>query len=411
MVDWTSGLLGGIKGAGGAVGDISRDQRKELAEHLKLQALDAMQGRRDERLHGQAKVIQAEDIKARYELQKNEIQMRKDLSKEERDAAMGRLDKELAAAETRLGKQITSHEKIAGEQIGAQREIAGANRTSQEKIASGHDSTLVTLQGMKDAVDREKITGDNAKVRVAEQKIKSDAVRDAIKAYQSGLDKEDALDQANIILLGADLPPVERYVKTPGEDRWWPRKDVAPTMGIRQQGLIGTTAGTSEKQPAGTATTTGQPSVAPTGAGPATSGTSGKSDLDRLLEEGKKTMPTGKPSAGSSGIVGEAMASEEGETPEPKSSFRRSTGGWIPESLNQPSSSYRAPSGKALVPESSSGLAEELRAMMAAADAKGQTVRDVIKEAVRRFGEEALPDIEKAIEKILNPVPGSMQKG
>lgn len=262
MADWAAGLLGGVMGVGKAVDEIGTEKRKELAEHLKMQALEKIEERADVRRHGYAK----------------------ELAGEEMDFRKGESAVERKSREDIAGKGITSAEKIASERNEALKWIAKLETDMKERVL-----------------------GEDKKGREAqEMRAKVAAFTEARHVLEGG----GSTEEANAVLEAAGLPTYEEYIKEPGSEGGifgWGK--TAPVMGRRLQGTTGAAAETKQGEGGTTTvkTETTTPSGQPTGL---------KSDLDRLVAEGRKTMPPAteaKPEkieqpTGKAGMIGDASA-------------------------------------------------------------------------------------------------------
>ena len=170
-MDWAAGLLGGVMGAGTAIDQIGTEKRKELAEHLKMQALEKIEERADIRRHGQAKELQGEKMEHETGLQ----------------------EKDIGSREKIAGEGITSAEKIASERNQMYRDLAKERNRLDEKLRQTQENTE-----------------ENKRL-----KIKSDTVTKAMKYLQEGGDLEGA--QAMLDAAEVDYS-LETYVKTPATE-------------------------------------------------------------------------------------------------------------------------------------------------------------------------------------------------
>ena len=68
-LDIVSGLLGGIQGAANATNTIAEDKLKQLAEKLKMEALEQIAARSDQRKFGHDQQLQVEKMIGEKELQ------------------------------------------------------------------------------------------------------------------------------------------------------------------------------------------------------------------------------------------------------------------------------------------------------------------------------------------------------
>jgi hypothetical protein len=207
-MDWAAGLLGGVMGAGSAINQLSEERRKELAENLRRQALEDMQGRLDLKKHGYEKEIHATDTASR-----------------EKIASEGLTSQEKIASEHR-----TSAEKIASEGLTSQEKIASEHRTSAEKIASDRNTLEKWIHEQENNL-KAKINTENISTRkAAEMKAKIAAYTEA----RHVLENNGSTEEANAVLEAADLPTYEDYVKEPGSEGGlfgWGKKE--PIIGRR----------------------------------------------------------------------------------------------------------------------------------------------------------------------------------
>lgn len=223
----TAGILGGIAGGAQKVVEVSDDQRKSLAEKLKMEALEAMQGRQAATEHGYRMEEQGVDIKARA-----------DLSASEQGAVDKRLDTEIAA-----NKDITSMK------IKADKELADKEASLKERMLS-QDIKQTEIGTIKNQIA---------------------AYGEARKTIENG----GTIEDANMILEAAGLPGMEEYVIDPGsEGGWfgWGKREPVTGKRMKGSGLINSEITTGETDLSG-------------------EGNNLKSDLDRLIAEGKKKTP------------------------------------------------------------------------------------------------------------------------
>ena len=159
MVDWASGLLGGVMGGGNAVADIAQDKRKDLAERLKMEA-------------------QAE-IDAAYQ---------------------GRAFKH---DEGQTDKKIKADTDLTERKIG-----------SDEKLAGEHNQLLRDLAAQENSLKRELSKVDKASSEAAEMRAKIAAFTEARNILASG----GSTDEANAPLMSIGLPGFSERVVDEGSD-------------------------------------------------------------------------------------------------------------------------------------------------------------------------------------------------
>lgn len=263
MVDLFKGLLGGVIGGAKAFSEISKEQRKDLAEKLKREAEAEVQKLYQERGFKHAEGLQESDISAQKELQANEIRLRKDLSTEEKNAAL-----------ERLGLQLDSAEKIVGRQIDTQKSIASEGNISAEKMSDEKNKML------KQISDNEIALKDRLS-QVEKKSTEAQMMRAKIAAYTESrrvLEGGGSTEEANSILETAGLPLFEDYVVSPGKPGILGFGKEDPVMGRRVA-----TPGEQTAPEAGTTT-------------PKTPGTGLRDMLDGFKKEGFGLLsPQAKP--------------------------------------------------------------------------------------------------------------------
>lgn len=185
MVDWTAGLLGGVAGGAKAVQTLSEERRRELAEQLKREALEAIAERSDARRHGYDKELQETDIAAR-------------------DA---RSQRELNAGYNIAQEKMRSSEKIAGDRNAMMEKIANMeNRIREKRLSTDKDSNEAAIM--------------NAQIR---------AFTEARKIGENG----GSTDEMNAVLTAAGLPPLEDFEITPAKPGFLGFGDEPAVMGRR----------------------------------------------------------------------------------------------------------------------------------------------------------------------------------
>jgi len=170
MVDWASGLLGGIMGGGNAVADIAMDKRKELAERLKMEA-------------------QAEIDKA-YQ---------------------GRAFKH---DESMTDKKIGADKELQGEGFKHESAMTDKKIGSDEKMASEHNQLLRDLAAQENSLKRELSKVDQASTAAAEMRAKIAAFTEARNILASG----GSTDEANAPLMSIGLPGFSERVVDEGSE-------------------------------------------------------------------------------------------------------------------------------------------------------------------------------------------------
>jgi len=203
MVDFLSGVLGGVSGAGNAVSEIATDKMHELAEHLKLKAMEEINARSDERRFGYDKAIQGENQK--FEAGQN---------KEKRDFEKGLFDTEIASKE----------------------KLAAADRASAEGIANARNELL-----------RAQTEAKKNGVSAATQKVQAEAGKNSLEVLRSG----GTLEEANAILDTAGVGKRwEPYDAEPGKEGLF--GDTPPVKGYRLVSADGSAPAESSGKKGGT---------------------------------------------------------------------------------------------------------------------------------------------------------------
>jgi hypothetical protein len=267
-----AGILGGVQGASNAANQIATERMKELAEHLKMKALEEIQMRSDVRRHGQAKELQTERLGQESGLQ----------------------EKRLAAEDARSSLERGSRETIAVTGLESREETERLGRESQEKIATDRNRVLKAIADEKNKIDeRLRNTQENTE-KNKRLKIQSDAAFKAMDLIAKG----GGLEEAAAILDAAEVDyKIEEYVKEPAKEGGflgWGKKPA----------ILGERIKIGDKGKPGKESVEGEP----TGATP-TQGQGEKSIIQQLLDEGKKkTQPSAVSPKPTPGLLGEAGA-------------------------------------------------------------------------------------------------------
>ena len=182
-MDWASGLLGGVAGGANAVAEISEEERRKLAERLKMEALERIHARSAESEHGYAS--------------------------------------------ERLNTQLK-----------AQGDVSKLERESAEKISTDRNAVMERISKMELDVKRQLINADKKSTEAQNLRAKIDAFTEARKVLEGG----GSTDEANAVLSAAGLTPMEEDVKEPGSEGFlgFGKKD--PVIGRRPAGSAGTGA-------------------------------------------------------------------------------------------------------------------------------------------------------------------------
>ena len=283
MVDLFKGLLGGVIGGTKAFSEISKEQRKDLAEKLKREAEAEVQKLYQERGFKHAEGLQESDINAQKQLQANEIKLRKDLSAEEKNAAL-----------ERLGLQLDSSEKIVGQQLDTQKSIASEGNVSTEKMSDEKNKMLKQISDNEIALKDRLAQVDKKSTEAQMMKAKIAAYTESRRVLEGG----GSTEEANSILETAGLPRFEDYVVSPGKPGILGFGKEEPVIGRRVVG--------SGENPAG---------ATPPAAENMSTSSSAASDLEGLLAIGRKkqqpqAVPTESPAPG---IIAGAAENPYGE--------------------------------------------------------------------------------------------------
>lgn len=127
-MDILSGLLGGVQGGASAVSELSDERRRELAEAVKAQALEAIMQRREQRQFGHEKTMQDERFQGQAELQKASIQGQSELQDARLQNQAGMQTQRLKSAEGLLGQRLSAKSATGGS--------AGGGVASKPKITT-----------------------------------------------------------------------------------------------------------------------------------------------------------------------------------------------------------------------------------------------------------------------------------
>jgi hypothetical protein len=226
-------------GTGKAVTEITEDRRHELAQHLKLQALEEMNKRQGEREHGYAK--------------------------------------------ERQGTQIEAEKEMSGAEIKSREGISATERGSAEKIASERNATLEKISKMELDMKERMLGADKKSTEAQMLRAKIDALTESRKIAEAG----GSIDEINAPLRTAGLPEMEEYTIEEGSFGFLGIGSKEPVKGRRFKGSGGTDF--------------------------ASLGGAGQSQMQALLEEGKKSMPPGAqpPQKKKPGLISQAMADDQ----------------------------------------------------------------------------------------------------
>jgi len=182
-LDWTAGLLGAAAGGANAVDKLSEERRRELAEQLKREALEAIAVRSDERRHGYDKSLQKTDIES---------------------------------SEKIAGERNDTSREIAGEHDATSREIAQTRQNNAYNIAEARNTVLKDLEAMRQETDKLKLgsTEENTNARMVQARTA------AFKEVGNIVERGGSLDEINSLLSPFNVMYKMGVIKKGTEGGW-----------------------------------------------------------------------------------------------------------------------------------------------------------------------------------------------
>ena len=291
-LDIVSGLLGGMQGIATATNTIAEDKLKQLAEKLKMEALEEIAARSDQRKFGHDQQLQGERIIGEKELQTSKNDFEAGMKKAHDDTL-----KEISRAE------IKSKEGIEGAKI-----------TSEEKIAGQKDSTLRYIAGMETRMKEMLANTDKKSTEAANLRSKVAAFTEARKTLEAN---PDDIDGANAILQTAGIPAAyQDVVVDPGKKGSW-------------------FFGVGEKEPVTEKRMVIEDGRPISGGAQPTEPTGLKSEIARIIEASKGDQPSvqrGADKTSNTGLL-QSPAVKEQVKPEVKTPYEPTTPGWFERNL------------------------------------------------------------------------------
>lgn len=291
-LDIVSGLLGGMQGVATATNTIAEDKLKQLAEKLKMEALEQIAARSDQRKFGHDQQLQVERMTGEKELQTSKNDFEAGMEKARNDTL-----KEISRAE------IKSKEGIEGAKI-----------TSEEKIAGQKDSTLLYIAGMETRTKEMLANTDKKSTEAANLRSKVAAFTEARKTLEAN---PDDIDGANAILQTAGIPTAyQDVVVDPGKKGSWffgvgEKEPVTEKRMVREDGRP-ISGGAQPTEPTGL-----------------------KSEIARIIEASKGDQPSvqrGADKTSNTGLL-QSPAVKEQVKPEVKTPYEPTTPGWFERNL------------------------------------------------------------------------------
>ena len=210
MVDWTAGLLGGLKGGANAVDKLSEERRLELAEKLKREALEAIAERSDKRRHGYDTELQGTDLESREKV---------------------------------AGERNDTSREIAGERDATSREIAQTRQNNAYNIAGERNSLMLKIANMENTIREKRLSTDKNSNEAAVMNAQIKAYAEARKIGENG----GTTDEMNAVLDAAKLPPLEDFEVTPEKPGILGFGGEPAVMGRRQVGAGNAPEGEAQK--------------------------------------------------------------------------------------------------------------------------------------------------------------------
>jgi hypothetical protein len=291
-LDIASGLLGGMQGIATATNTIAEDKLKQLAEKLKMEALEEISARADQRKFGHDQQLQVERMTGEKELQTSKNDFEAGMEKARNDTL-----KEISRAE------IKSKEGIEGAKI-----------TSEEKIAGQKDSTLLYIAGMETRTKEMLANTDKKSTEAANLRSKVAAFTEARKTLEAN---PNDIDGANAILQTAGIPTAyQDVVVDPGKKGSW-------------------FFGVGEKAPVTERRMVGGDGRPISGGAQPTEPTGLKSEIARMIEASKGDQPSvqrGADKTSNTGLL-QSPAVKEQVKPEVKTPYEPTTPGWFERNL------------------------------------------------------------------------------